>query len=155
MKKQSGFTLIELMIVVAIIAILAAIALPAYQSYVREARFADLQTAVSGLKTNLEVCFAKKGDLQKCNTADLLGITYPADNNNFKLAATPIDATENTSVVIEADGTDAVGSKKCIATGKVSDKGNLEWTYNNGDDSDQYLVGCKYEYDTDDAKQQQ
>jgi type IV pilus assembly protein PilA len=42
MKKQSGFTLIELMIVVAIIAILAAIAIPAYNSYISEARMAKV-----------------------------------------------------------------------------------------------------------------
>lgn len=149
MKKQSGFTLIELMIVVAIIAILAAIALPAYQSYVREARYADLQTAVTGLKTNVEVCFAKKGDLTLCNDETKLGITFPADNNNFTLAA--IDTATAGQVVIEATGTTAVGGKVCTATGVVSTQGNLEWTYNNGDDAKQYLVGCKYEYETTDA----
>jgi len=57
MKKQSGFTLIELMIVVAIIAILAAIAIPAYNSYIREARMAKVTDhydgAIRGLKSEM------------------------------------------------------------------------------------------------------
>ena len=56
MKKQSGFTLIELMIVVAIVAILAAVALPAYQTYTEKAKFSEV-IAVSGpAKTAYEIC---------------------------------------------------------------------------------------------------
>ena len=55
MKKQSGFTLIELMIVVAIVAILAAIALPAYQTYTKKAKMTQLVTATGSLKTERRI----------------------------------------------------------------------------------------------------
>ncbi|MDO6764537.1 prepilin-type N-terminal cleavage/methylation domain-containing protein [Agarivorans sp. 1_MG-2023] len=55
-NKQSGFTLIELMIVVAIIAILAAVALPAYQTYTSKSRFSETVLAVGPSKTSLEIC---------------------------------------------------------------------------------------------------
>ncbi|MFA9950232.1 pilin [Dentiradicibacter hellwigii] len=54
MKKiQQGFTLIELMIVVAIIGILAALALPAYQDYTGRAQFSESLTVAGGLKTDV------------------------------------------------------------------------------------------------------
>lgn len=56
MKKQSGFTLIELMIVVAIVAILAAIALPAYKTYTDRAKFSEVIAAISPAKTAIEIC---------------------------------------------------------------------------------------------------
>ena len=60
MKKQSGFTLIELMIVVAIIAILAAIAIPAYNNYIREARMAKVTDHYDGAVRGLKAEFAKR-----------------------------------------------------------------------------------------------
>ena len=54
-KKQQGFTLIELMIVVAIIGILAAVALPAYQTYTQRARFSEVVLATTPYKSAFEV----------------------------------------------------------------------------------------------------
>jgi type IV pilus assembly protein PilA len=83
-SAQKGFTLIELMIVVAIIGILAAIALPAYQTYTDRAKFAELVGASSAAKTAATVCLQINGDEAQCNAPEVNGMpadTDPSPNN--------------------------------------------------------------------------
>ena len=67
MTNNKGFTLIELMIVVAIIGILAAIALPAYQNYTRKAEFTQTINATAAVKSAVEVCAQINNDLAPCD----------------------------------------------------------------------------------------
>ncbi len=67
-SMQKGFTLIELMIVVAIIGILAAVALPAYQNYIIKAKVGAALTSVASIKTAVGVCAQEAGgDLTGCS----------------------------------------------------------------------------------------
>ena len=78
-KTQAGFTLIELMIVIAIIGILAAIALPAYQDYTKRAKFSEVVVATSALKTAVEICAQDQNDVLPCDDG-ATGAGWSIDN---------------------------------------------------------------------------
>jgi type IV pilus assembly protein PilE len=79
MKRQSGFTLIELMITVVVIAILSAIALPSYQQYVVRARLTDAFSALSSAQAAAEQFWSNTHTYSGFETAN----GFPAATSNF------------------------------------------------------------------------
>jgi len=68
--RKNGFTLIELMIVIAIIGLLAAVAIPQYNQYTKRSKFSEVKSSVSPIKAAVEVCFAQNAGNFLCGTTD-------------------------------------------------------------------------------------
>jgi len=94
LKKQKGFTLIELMIVVAIIAILAAIALPAYQNYIKRSKVTEGVVAADACKSSVSEYVASQNALPADLTAAGCGNTSSSQYvSALKYAAGSISVT--------------------------------------------------------------
>jgi type IV pilus assembly protein PilA len=98
MKKQQGFTLIELMIVVAIIGILAAIAIPAYQDYTIKARVQEGTNLSSPARTALGIA-CSEGDLVNQTNNTLLGLPAASSygENSSVITAIAAGGTNSTT----------------------------------------------------------
>lgn len=128
MKKQQGFTLIELMIVVAIIGILAAIAIPAYQDYTIRAQVSEGMSLASGAKAAVAEFYQDSG-------------AWPADNAAAGLeAAANIQGQYTTGVAVAAnvvtvtygDQANTAIAGQTLTLTATDNVGAIEWTCDNG-----------------------
>lgn len=124
-KAQQGFTLIELMIVVAIIGILAAVAIPAYRDYVTKSRMSNVISATSAVKTAISLCLQENGALASCDSAAEVGITLPPATTDLA----SITITTATAAIV-ATGTAAAGGYTYILTPTAPAAGDsvITWT---------------------------
>ncbi|SEG09907.1 pilin [Vibrio hangzhouensis] len=135
--KQQGFTLIELMIVVAVIGVLAAVAMPQYQKYVGKSEAASALATLSALKTNIETYTLEQGqfpDDGDPNVKALLGLPSALSNAiavtrtqsaagsvivNFNNIANASPSIKTTKIGLfrEQDGTWSCGSSASTDSG--------------------------------------
>lgn len=121
-RIQKGFTLIELMIVVAIIGILAAVALPAYQDYTIRARVSELVLAASGFKTTV----AEKANNDNTLASSGVGLTVTASGK-----ITGGSVTDSGLITVVGSAT-AVGTAVTIILSPTLTSGRVIWECKTG-----------------------
>ncbi|MDO6512829.1 prepilin-type N-terminal cleavage/methylation domain-containing protein [Neptuniibacter sp. 2_MG-2023] len=136
-KQAQGFTLIELMIVVAIIGILAAIALPAYQTYTAKARFSEVINATGGVKAAVEVCAQTDGEMTNCGPTDnntvnkaILGAAVGQYVNSVAVGGLTASAA---TITATAENINGLNSATYILDGELIE-GAVRWDVNSSSD---------------------
>lgn len=120
---QQGFTLIELMIVVAIIGILAAVALPAYQDYTVRAKVSEVMLAASGGKTAIAEAYQTLGHMPAVASS---GITSQTSKYVSGVAYTTT-ATNIGVLTATAQGDAAITGSTLVLTGTADTTGVVTW----------------------------
>jgi len=128
-KVQQGFTLIELMIVVAIIGILAAIAIPQYQDYTIRAKMSNAVQAAESIKLGMAEAFQSDGTFPVDNAAlTTKGTTFAPTKEVTAVAITGSDTTATVELTLANLGTGVpAGTKITFTTTPAAGDSNLKW----------------------------
>ncbi|MHB8744283.1 MAG: pilin [Sulfuricaulis sp.] len=132
-KLQQGFTLIELMIVVAIIGILAAIAVPAYQDYTIRSRVSEAASLAAAVRTAIDVAYSQGSTLGVMpTTAATLGISLPTSYSGKYVQSVSVASNGVIDVTLRSTASlglgAAAGKHVVYQPSDANNASNLTWT---------------------------
>ncbi|MBH0059280.1 pilin [Pseudoalteromonas sp. SWXJZ94C] len=110
MRKAFGFSLIELMIVIAIMGILISLALPAYNNHYKRSKFVEVVLATNTLQRNVEICFYTKHALANCDTFAKLGANKSDYISPKFISNIEISTSSNYQITATASGEASISS---------------------------------------------
>ena len=123
-RISKAFSLLELLLVVALIGILAAFAVPTYKTYLQKTRFMEVVQHSHAIRVAQSACLLQAGDsISACDTFAELAVPKPSNSANTQA----IELTVNTGM-ITGTGTPAAGSHTFTLTPSINDDGLLTYT---------------------------